>query len=212
MFPTETPTPDLTILPTETSTPTITASPTSTPTLEPTPVPVIVNTGPIATAKTPLRLGRKEVLPEAGFSFKPPIGYKAINQTNQVTLTSDDEDTVFSLLGGKVEWEDELLVVFDQFIDLITENSEIDDFKADEGYQYVVGGIQGFAAEVSGLYGEIQIAGRILVVAPAEDQVFYALAISPDIDTGEGWEPEGRQAFEAVLSTVTFFEPALPEE
>lgn len=212
MFPTETPTPDLTILPTETSTPTITASPTSTPTLEPTPIPIIVSTGPIATAKTPLRLGRKEVLPEAGFSFKPPIGYKAINQSNQVTLTSDDEDTVFSLLGGKIEWEDELQVVFDQFIELITENSEIDDFKADEGYQYVVGGMPGFAAEVSGLYGEIQITGRILVVAPAEDQIFYALAISPDIDTGEGWEPEGRQAFEAVLRTVTFFEPALPEE
>ena len=72
MFPTETPTPDLTIRPTLTPPPTITASPTSTSTPEPTPVPVIVSTGPIATAKTPLRLGREEIILEGGFSFKAP--------------------------------------------------------------------------------------------------------------------------------------------
>ncbi len=125
-------------------------------------------------------------------------------------MTSDDEDTVFSLLGGKMDRENELIADFEQFIDLIS--LTLNEFKADESYQYVVGGVPGLAAEVSGLYGEIQIAGRILVVAPAEDQIFYALAISPDIDTGEGWEPEGRQAFEAVIRTVTFFEPTLPEE
>ena len=210
MFPTETPTPDLTILPTETSTPTITASPTSTPTLEPTAVPILPSTGPIATAKTPLRLGREEILPEGGFSFKAPLGYITNFQTNQVTMTSDDEDTVFSLLGGKMDRENELIADFEQFIDLIS--LTLDEFKADEPYQYIVSGVPGLAAEVSGLYGEIQITGRILVVAPAEDQIFYALAISPDIDTGEGWEPEGRQAFEAVIRTVTFFEPTLPEE
>ena len=210
MFPTETPTPDLTIIPTETSTPTITPSPTSTPTLEPTPIPVIPSTGPIATSKTPLRLGRNEILPEGGFSFRFPIGYKTNNQTNQVTMTSDDGDTVFSLLGGKMDREDELIADFEQFVELIS--LTLDEFKADESYQYTVGGMPGLAAEVSGLYGEVQITGRILVVAPAEDQIFYALAISPDIDTGEGWEPEGRQAFEAVIRTVTFFEPTLAEE
>lgn len=210
MFPTETPTPDLTIVPTESPTPTITASPTSTSTPEPTPVPVIVSTGPIATAKTPLRLGREEIILEGGFSFKAPVGYSTKYQTNQVTITSEDEDTVFSLLGGKIEREEELLADFEQFVELIS--LSLDEFKADESYQYIVGGVPGLAAEVSGYYGESNITGRILVVAPYEDQIFYALAISPDIDNGEGWEPEGRQAFEAIIRTVSFFEPTLPEE
>ncbi len=210
MFPTETPTPNLIIVASETPTPTITPSPTSTSTPEPTPVPVIVSTGPIATAKTPLRLGREEIILEGGFSFKAPVGYSTKYQTNQVTITSEDEDTVFSLLGGKSEREEELLADFEQFVELIS--LSLDEFRADESYQYMVGGVPGLAAEVSGYYGESNITGRILVVAPYEDQIFYALAISPDIDTGEGWEPEGRQAFEAIIRTVSFFQPTLPEE
>jgi len=209
MFPTETPTPDLTIVPTATLTPTITPTSTSTPTPEPTPEPV-VQSGPIATARIPLRLGREKNIFEGGFSFKAPIGYESVYQPNQATLTSEDEDTVFSLLGGKIEREDELQADFEQFIELIS--LSLIELNTDESYQYTVGGLPGLAAEVTGLYGEIPITGRILIVAPAEDQLFYALAISPDISNGEGWEPEGRQAFEAVIRTVKFFEPTNPEE
>jgi hypothetical protein len=209
MFPTTTPTPDLTIVPTETPTPTITPTSTSTPTIEPTPEPISIS-GPIATAKIPLRLGREERIYEGGFSFKAPIGYQTAYQSNQVTLTSDDGDTVFSLLGGKVEREKELQADFEQFIELIA--LTLVEFKTDESYQYLVGGLPGLAAEITGLYGEIAVTGRILIVAPAEDQIFYALAISPDVSTGEGWEPEGRQAFEAVIRTVKFHEPAASEE
>jgi len=209
MFPTETPTPDLTIVPTATSTPTITPTSTSTSTPEPTPEPV-VHSGPIATARIPLRLGREEIIFEGGFTYKAPIGYNSVYRTNQVTLTSEDEDTVFSLLGGMTEREEELQADFEKFIELIS--LSLLEFKTDEFYQYVVGGVPGLAAEVNGVYGENDITGRILIVAPAEDQIFYALAISPDISTGEGWEPEGRQAFEAVIRTVSFFEPVIAEE
>lgn len=212
MVPTEIPTPDLTIIPTSTPTPTITPLPTSTPTVEPTPEVVIVSTGPIATAKTPLRLGRQENLLEGGFSYKAPVGYTTIYQTYQVTMTSKDEDTVFSLLGGNFEREEELQLDFEKFVNIIANQPSLVDFGTEMPYDYRVDGILGLAADISGLYGENEITGRILVVAPAEDRIFYALAISPDNDTGEGWEPEGRQAFETVLRTVKFFEPALPEE
>jgi hypothetical protein len=133
-----------------------------------------------------------------------------VYRTNQVTLTSEDEDTVFSLLGGNMERDEELQADFEQFIELIS--LSLLEFKTDEFYQYIVGGLPGLAAEVTGVYGENEITGRILIVAPAEDQIFYALAISPDTTTGEGWEPEGRQAFEAVIRTVSFFEPVIAEE
>ena len=210
MFPTETPTPNLTIVPTQTPEPTQTPIPSITPTLEPTPQPVIVSTGPIVTAKTPLRLGRQESVLEAGFSFKAPVNYETRYIPNQVTITSDDQDTVFSLLGGRFLREETLQEDFNQFAGLIS--LTLDDFQTEESYQYMVDGSTGLAAEVSGYYGESEIAGRIVVVAPAEDQIFYALAFSPRLDNGEGWEPEGRQAFEAVIRTVNFFEPVQVEE
>jgi hypothetical protein len=210
MFPTETPTPNLTVLPTETLEPTPTPSPTITPTLEPTQQPIIVSTGPIATAKTPLRLGRTERVPEAGFSFKAPLNYAISYAPNQVTITSDDQDTVLSLLGGRFQREEELQDDFNQFAEMIS--LTLDEFQTDDIYTYMIDGSSGLAAEVSGYYGESEIAGRIVVIAPAEDQLFYALAFSPRLDNGEGWEPEGRQAFEAVIRTVLFFEPVQVEE
>ena len=209
MFPTETPTPNLTIAPTATATVTQTPTPIPTPTPEPTPT-LPHHQGPIATAIVPLRLGRTEYIYQGGFSFKAPVGYSTRYQPNQVTLTSIDEDTVFSLLGGKVEREEELEADFQDFIDLIS--LSIVELDVDEIYPYMVGGVSGLAARVNGMYGENKITGRILVIAPQEDQLFYALAISPDIDNGEGWEPEGRKAFEAMLRTVSFFEPTLEEE
>ena len=62
-FPTETPTPNLTIEPTATHFPTPTDKPTSTATSEMIVEPTIVpakSEGPIATARVPLRLGRVE--------------------------------------------------------------------------------------------------------------------------------------------------------
>lgn len=210
MLSTEIPEQNPTSIPTQTPTPTFTASPTSSPTYEPSFTPIIVSTGPKATAKPPLRLGREESLPEAGFSYKAPVGYSMIAQPNQITMTSMDQDTVFSFIGGKMEREDELAVDFEQFIQIISVT--LDELTTGELYQYDVGGAAGIAAEVNGLYGENRIAGRVVVVAPSEDQIFYALAISPDTNSGEGWEPEGRQAFEAVVRTISFFEPILPSE
>jgi hypothetical protein len=210
MFPTETPTPNLTVVPTQTPLPTPTPEPTVTPTLEPTDQPLIVSTGPIATAKTPLRLGRQESVPEAGFSFKAPVNYTTSYSPNQVTITSDDQDTVLSLLGGRFQREEALQDDFNQFAEMIA--LTLDEFQTNETYQYMIDGYSGIAAEVSGYYGESEIVGRIVVVAPGEDQLFYALAFSPRLDNGEGWEPEGRQAFEAVIRTVMFFEPFQVEE
>lgn len=213
MLPTETPTPDLTIIPSATPTPTIppTLTPTLTPTLEPTPE-TPVPLGPIATARIPFRLGRERLMPQAGFSFNTPIGFDIDYRPNQVTMTSDDQDTVFTFLGGRVGREQELESDFEQFIELIKITPNLEQFQASEFYQVQVSGTPGLAAEVTGLYGENPVRGRIMIVAVGEEQLFYALAISPASSSGDGWEPEGRQEFEAIINTINFHQPVLPEE
>lgn len=209
MFPTATPTPNLTVTPTLPPTPTLSPTPTSTATPEPTSEPT-QSTAPLITAVIPLRLDRVQQIEEGGFSFRPPIGYEVVYRPNQATLTSADQDTVFTLLGGVVEREEELEADFQEFIDVIA--NQLEEFRTDEFYAYPVDGKPGLAARVAGKYGEVQITGRILIVAPSEDQLFYALVIAPDTDSGEGWEPEGRQAFQAIINSIAFFEPVAPQE
>jgi hypothetical protein len=206
MFPTETPTSNPTSEPTRTPIPTATESPTITPTVVPKTEPIQSNQ-PIVTARIPLRLGRVETIEEGGFSFRPPIGYQSTYQNTQVTLTSDDGDTVISLIGGRADHREDLEADLDYFIGLISKEIEIN---PGASYQYLVDGFPGLAAEITGMWGEIPITGRILIVAPSEEQIFYALAISPDTIAGFGWEPEGRQAFEAIIDSITFHEPFQP--
>lgn len=212
-FPTDTPTPNLTIEPTATHFSTPTEKPTSTPTPEPTLEPTIEPTapeGPIATAREPLRLGRVEIIEEGGFSFRGLVGYDATYQRTQVTLTSIDGDTVISLIGGRSDRLEDLEADLNRFIEIISLN--VVEFNTGESYQYLIDGIPGLAAEVTGVWGETQVTGRILIAAPSEDQLFYALAISPDTTTGKGWEPQGRQAFDAIIKSISFHEPFLSEE
>jgi hypothetical protein len=86
------------------------------------------------------------------------------------------------------------------------------EFNTGSSYQYMVDGNSGLAAEVTGVWGETQVTGRIIIAAPGEDQIFYALAISPDSTSGEGWEPQGRQAFEAIIKSISFHEPFVADE
>ncbi len=209
MFPTVTPTPGKTFEPTFTPSPIPSSTPTSTPTPDPTPEPT-QRTGPIATARLPLRLGKVEKIEEGGFSFRAPLGYESSYQRAQVTLTSDDGDTVVSLIGFRTERSENLETDLERFAEIIS--ATLEEFTTGSTYQFLVNGTPGLAAEVTAIYGEIPVTGRILVAAPNETQLFYALAISPDIATGEGWEPEGRQAFELMIGSITFHEIIIPQE
>lgn len=212
-FSTDTPTPNLTIESSATPFPTPTEKPTSTPTPEITVEPTIEPTqpeGPLATARQPLRLGRIEIIEEGGFSFRGLVGYDASYQRTQVTLTSDDGDTVVSLIGGRSDRLEDLEADLNHFIEIISLN--VVEFNTGQSYQYLIDGIPGLAAEVTGVWGETHVTGRILIVAPSGDQLFYALAISPDTTTGEGWEPQGRQAFDAIINSISFHEPFSSEE
>ncbi len=210
MFPTITPTPGKTIEPTYTpslmpsSTPTSTATPEATPTDIPESTQVL---GPIATARLPIRLGTLKTIAEAGFSFRPIIGYAEKYQQGQVTLTSDDGDTVLSFIVGQTGSNEDLHSILESFAEILSESVSFVEFNTGSPYSKMIDGNVGLAAEVDGMWGENPIAGRIVVVAPSEGLVFYALAFSASNPNGEGWEPQGRQAFEAVIRSVNFIDP-----
>lgn len=208
MFPTFTPTPGKKIEPTYTPSPLPSSTPSSTATPEATPTDIPESNqvlGPIATARLPLRLGTLKTVAEAGFSFRPIVGYEERYQQGQVTLTSDDGDTVLSFIGGQTTSTEDLESIFENFIEILS--ASFVEFNTGLSYSVTFDSSPGLAAEVDGMWGENPIAGRIVVVAPSEGLVFYALAFSSSNPNSEGWEPQGRQAFEAVIRSVNFIDP-----
>lgn len=196
-----------TSLPTPTSTSTSTITPTATT------VPIETQVvSPIATAKKILRLGSENSLDEGGFSFRAPLGYLERYQYGQVTLTSDDGDTVLSLIGGRTLSSEDVESNLSSFIDLIFNSENFQDLNIGTPYGFRIEDAEGLATDVEGVWGESPISGRIVVVSPDEEQIFYALAISSNDTSGSGWEPEGRQAFDMVLGSVSFFPPIEPQE
>jgi len=210
MFPTITPTPGKTIEPTYTPSPMPSSTPTSTATPEATSTDIPESPqvlGPTATARLPLQLGTLKTIAEAGFSFRPIIGYEERYQQGQVTLTSDDGDTVLSFIGGQTGSTEDLHSVLGSFAELLSLSESFVEFNTGSPYSKVIDGNVGLAAEVDGMWGESPISGRIVVVVPSEGLVFYALAFSSSNPSGDGWEPQGRQAFESVIRSVNFIEP-----
>jgi hypothetical protein len=213
MFPTTTPSPNRTITARPTLSPIPSITPTISPTLEPTPTnepEQIFPSGPIATAREPLRLGSVTTLEEGGFSFRPPLRFEELYQFGQVTLTSNDKGTVLSLIGGQANRTDDLEGILIDFAEILSETFV--EFNPGEPYPYSINGISGLASEVDGIWGESPISGRIAIVAPSEEQLFYTLAIAANTPNMNRWEPEGRQAFEAVMRTVIFFDPIDSQE
>lgn len=209
MLPTITPTPTRTIKPSATSTippsitPTNTDVPEPTPTKTPTPTKVAES---LTTSTSTLQLKSAILIPEAGFSFQPPMGYEERIQPGQVTLTSEDEDIILSLIGSYARRNPELEIVLNIFIENL--NETIQKFDSGTPYPYSIGGTEGLAVDVIGEWSETPVEGRIAIVAPNEGQLFYAVAISANGEEGSGWEPNGEQAFQAVIGSITFFKPS----
>lgn len=193
----------------------LTPIPSSTATQTPTATMVPLETqsqSPIATARKILRLGTETSLDEAGFTFRAPLGYLENYQYGQVTLTSEDGDTVLSLIGGKALGSEDIENNLKSFVELISDSENFRELNISTPYEFNVEEALGLATDVDGMWGQSPISGRIVVVSPQEEQIFYALAISSKDPSGSGWEPEGRQAFEAVLNSVTFFAPTEPQQ
>lgn len=209
MFPTITPTPTRTLKPSATSTSIPTNTPTSTVVLEPTPTKTRAPTQVsrfTATSTSPLRLKPAIQIPEAGFSFQPPIGYEERYQPGQVTLTSEDEDIILSLIGSSIRRIPDLEIILDHFLEIIQESFH--EFETGTSYPFTISGNDGIAIDVTGEWSETPIEGKIAIVAVNDEQLFYAVAISANGEEGAGWEPNGSQVFDAVIDSISFFKPS----
>jgi hypothetical protein len=204
-----------TVTPVPTSTPVYRPSPTPSSTATPTRIAEVQRIPPLKTAvladptESPLeafivQLGDLQSVTDGGFSFRTIEGYKTEVLMRRATLTSAEGDVVVSLSGVPVHSVGDLHRVMEQFLEKIRET--ISQFSSGAPYTVAIDGDSGLAADVRGAMGGERISGRVLIVAPNDERLFYALAISINGPSGRGWETKGQPVFESVIGTINFLE------
>ena len=187
-----------TSLPSNTPTPVHQATPTQTKTPHPT-----SSFTPASVAPTSIVLPDIQSVDEGGFSFQPLVGFDSRSNAGQVTLFNQNEDIVFSLTGVEVRSYGQLVQVFTRFLSQVGENFE--EFTAETQFPITVDGSPGIAVNIHGNLAEEPVNGQVVVVAPSESQLFFAIALTTGNPDGHTWETAGKQLFEALLNSVKFY-------
>jgi len=178
---------------TSTNTPTATQTPTPTPTktLIPTPTPLV-------------KLGERHELPEAGFSFRVPIGYTSQIDERQAFISNLEGTFVISFAGVESTSSEEEIV--DAYVEALAKRSEgkVEKTPSDP---VTVSGIEGKAFDLTGSLFGSPLKGRTFVIPISSGHFFYALAISNVSQEEQAWEEQGAKVFEAVIESIEFMEP-----
>ncbi len=171
-----------------------TATPTPTPTATPTPTPP-------PTPTSSVELDNPVTVQNGGFSFRPVRGYQVEIENDAAYINSPNLRTLAFMAGTYDASESEDLQQLSQdFLDEI--RSDMPDLVVSAPWTLSVGGVEGQATDLSGTLSGTETVGRLVVAVPYSHQFFVAVCLTNGADE---WEREGRQAFEAMLGSVTFF-------
>ena len=137
-----------------------------------------------------------------GYACQTIPGYTVEEAFGFASMDAPDADPDLGpsviLMGSAAEENSTVEELYNAFVEEIE-----DDINLSEPREITVGGVSGLEAGVSGVIEGNQVAGRIVFVAvsPTQQLVMFGAA------TSDRWEGELAPAFDAVLASLTFFEP-----
>lgn len=186
--PTATPTPTSTITPT----PTATFTPTPTNTLTPSPTPRLI-------------MGEVQTADSGDYSFRSPRGFIAVKYANQVSIASQDNTTMMTMI---VNYYEENLPTLKANMDdfLAGMSNDFDHLQYTHYSKILVDGIEGLSTEISGFLSEIEFAGKVVIVNVDGSRVFVACGITLLSMDKDLWEKTGRMATDQVMNSIRFLE------
>ena len=198
--PSQTPTP--TTVPTSTQTPIPEPTETPLPTHTATPLPTSTFT-PTATATEP---AIETIVVESGFSFQSVSGFLVDVQPNQVGITSEDDEILLFMATSDQPTDNSLQETLDNFITNAGES--MGELTASESFTMTIGGVEGIAADVNGIFLGDDMEGRIAVVTPTDSFTFFAFGLA----VNNRWGDEGMSLFENVITTISFSKNTISDD
>ena len=167
----------------------------------------VVESAATTPPETETGLGEEQRSEAGGFAFQPIPGYTVEEMFGFARMEAPDADPdtgpAIMLIGAVVEESSTSEQLYDEFVgDLET------DVEVSKPREVTVGSVPGLAVDVSGTEGGQDFAARIVLVAVSPTQSFTMIGMaSPD-----RWDDELAPLFDAVLASISFFEPDLSFE
>ena len=139
---------------------------------------------------------------EGGYAFNVIPGYKLEEAFGLVSMQESGADPdvgpFLMLIGGSNDEGKSNSQLLDDFVSGLDENSEVFDRQ-----DVHIDGLPGITVDFKGLPDGKEAVGRAAFVAVNPTQMFSLFVVAPP----ELWDDELESSFEAVLGTITFFEP-----
>ena len=210
--PTVTPLPTLTQTATQTSTPlpTQTPQPTLTPTLTPTHTPEPTFTATVFWEEA-LNLGPVLKMPVAGFSLQPSLNYGLETGYDVIQIMIDNENLMYFYQMMIVEdsyAEYTYEEIIDSYLARISEKNAGDFLRSEEFTSIMIDSFEGKIFDLSGEFLERTVQGQIVLVSPRMNYYLLVLGIAHIDEDDQSWK-NYQYVFDAILETITFFEPAM---
>ncbi len=155
--------------------------------------------------RSELDFGAEIEIEEAGFSFKPILGFE-LEVDKSVYMYSEDGNIEVSLIGGELHENVSIAELNDELASEFMEN--FDEFQLIENGTSAIQEITGFLNEIRFVNTEEEGRGYALICSPYLNQYFFILVIS----SAEHWERQGEVVFEELKSQIRFYPRFKPVE
>ncbi len=147
-----------------------------------------------------IQLGDEYRSEEGGYAFRTVPGFVTEEFIGFASLVApDSEDVNIILVGGANQDGVDLDGLYQEAVEGVKD----DDIEISDRRSITVDGLQGYVVDIHGFDGEMEMNGRIVVVAVSPNHEFTMVGSAPTAR----WENELEGYFDAVLGTVQFFEP-----
>jgi len=148
------------------------------------------------------KLGDEYRSVEGGYAFDVIPGYELEEFFGLVSMQLPDADPdvgpSFMLIGGINDESKSSSQLLDDFVSGLGQEGE-----THNQHEVTVDGIPGIVVDFEGRPGGKEAMGRAAFVAVTPTQMFSLVVVAPP----GLWDDELESTFEAVLATITFFEP-----
>jgi hypothetical protein len=151
-------------------------------------------------------LGETEQVIPGGFTFRNLIGYEVRVRESQATIFNEQTGIAVSLSGFSTPDYGSIERVINGLLTNLAKS--FTEFSSEPVFSNPIDGKEGLAAIIHGKLSGENVSGLVVVIAPSDTQLFYAIAMVPDSIEGSVWQTDGWPVMDAVLSSLEFFPPA----
>ncbi|MBU1662576.1 MAG: FxLYD domain-containing protein [Chloroflexi bacterium] len=165
----------------------------------PTEAAVEPTTPPEPTPEPAASLGDEYSSEEGGYAFLTIPDFEVTEFMGFTSMIApDDENVMVAVMGSINEESMDLEQLYAEATSDFDEGIELSD-----KWEVLVDGVPGLAFDLSGTEDDIEMAGRIIVVAVTPEHGVQIIGAAPH----DRWEAEIEPLFEAVVASLSFFEP-----